>query len=99
MQKLKLEVVSFAEDLEGQIPAHLISAATKKKFKNRLHPNSVNNYLKDHPEYFNKAKARKPTRKQTIKGVIIKAVKSFKEDDPRLEQMVHHIMLSEKVAN
>ncbi len=110
MQKLKPEVIAYAKGLEGQIPTYQISAATKKKFQNRLHRNSINNYLKPHkdcpnpdtckechPEYFNTAKSHKITRKQSIKSIAKKFIDSFNDDDPRLEQIVHNIMLSEKV--
>ena len=92
MQKHKEEVLAYAKDLEDQIPLNKISSATKRHFTaQNLHPNTVSNYLEDHPKYFNKSKVRKIKRTVSLKSWIIKNIKSLNDDDPKLGQIAQEI--------
>jgi hypothetical protein len=82
------QVLQFAKELEGQIPLQQIASTTKHEFSQKCSPATVSNILKSNPEYFNKNKARKTHKTQSLKSRLLSKIKNLPNDDPTLEAIV-----------
>ena len=92
MQNLLNEsVLAFAKQLEHIVPINQIATLTKKEFKDQCCADTVSNILKNNPQYFNKNKMRKSSRKQSAKSKVISLIKLLKDDDPRINLLLSDV--------
>lgn len=91
MQSYQDEVLSFASELEGQVKTSSIASLTKKHFSNKCSKDTVATILKDHTEYFDQSKVRKPAKKISLKTRAINLIKYLNEDDPKLESVIQEL--------
>ena len=93
MQDLAKPVLAYAKKLEldNTIPTNKIASLTKQEFKDHCCADTVSNILKNNPQYFNKNKVRKSSRKQSAKSKVISLIKLLKDDDPRISLLLSDV--------
>lgn len=93
LQDLAEPVLAYAKrlELDNTIPTNKIASLTKQEFKDHCCADTVSNILKNNPQYFNKNKVRKSSRKQSAKSKVISLIKLLKDDDPRISLLLSDV--------
>ena len=92
MQDLTEPVLAYAKRLESMnVQTNKIASLTKQEFKDHCCADTVSNILKNNPQYFNKNKVRKSSRKQSAKSKVISLIKLLKDDDPRISLLLSDV--------
>ena len=73
------------------VQTNKIASLTKQEFKDHCCADTVSNILKNNPQYFNKNKVRKSSRKQSAKSKVISLIKLLKDDDPRISLLLSDV--------
>ena len=89
MQDLTEPVLAYAKrlELDNTIPTNKIASLFIPVFFIL----SFSNILKNNPQYFNKNKVRKSSRKQSAKSKVISLIKLLKDDDPRISLLLSDV--------